>query len=620
VNNDFLVQGLTLEEGRTQILTDIGHTFEAGTVTLIIGRSGTGKTMLLEMLSGLREPSFGHIQIGSEPLWHNRRSKKQLNRRALLLLGTAFQHPEHQFFARSVREEFVYTLEPYKLPLSEQRRRMDTVHASSLDVTKSWMERNPFTLSGGEKRRVAFSLLQAAEPEWLLLDEPTAGVDQEGISRFTNELNAWKLGGKGAIVVTHDYENLLPAADRVLILHEGRVSWEGSPSELATHPQVLEDAGLTLTGQLKTLRALRQSGIALPDGWVNPRAVAEAIANGLKTEAVVTVKTAMSRGEIAETSAATADAKGPAVIMSTAAVSNGETIGNTKSVVGSEEVTLPSPASPARSSKTLPIPRFTLRDPLAVWLSYMLISTGILLQLHWFGWVVSALVTVGVIGYSGMRFRDWSKPAAAFLIFTIIASIVSGLTVDSSIGPTEQLGGHTALTGYFSAVGFEVRPAIETFFRFGRLIMVMLAGLVLLSGISHLRLKRAIEQRLNGLRHLRFPVYQFALVASLMVRFLPTIANEWHRFARIAAARGKYAVRPGRLPIRQMKRTAVPFLMALLRLGETWSLVLMARGVGREGWSPSQAVRMRLDKHDVYVIMAAIVILILLMLIRGIHL
>jgi energy-coupling factor transport system ATP-binding protein len=206
---------------------------------------------------------------------------------------------------------------------------------------------------------------------------------------------------------------------------------------------------------------------------------------------------------------------------------------------------------------------------------------------------------MGVIGYSHVPYRIWSKPASAFFVFTMLAVIISGITYDSSVG-----------------LGFSFDPALETFFRFGRLIMVMLIGFVLLSGLSHLRLKRALEQRLQLLQRLRFPVHQFALVASLMVRFLPTVVDEWHRFARISAARGKYPVRPGRLPIRRMYRTAMPFLISLLRLGEMWSLILMSRGVGREGWNPTQAFKMKLNRQDGYLIATASGVLLMLLFIR----
>jgi ABC-type multidrug transport system ATPase subunit/energy-coupling factor transporter transmembrane protein EcfT len=483
-----------------------------------------------------------------------------LNRGALLLLGTAFQHPEHQLFARSVREEFLYTLEPYKLPPEERVSRMESLLPPSGVNMNSWQARDPFTLSGGEKRRLLLSLLQAAQPVWLLLDEPTAGVDQEGISLLCSRLKEWKQSGKGAIVVTHDFESLLPAADRVLILHEGRIAWDGTPAEMAMHPHVLEDAGLVLSERLETLRLLRQSGFPMPEGWMDASEAAAAIASGLNAKPARKISREEALLEIVDASTAE----------------------QTEKIALAKRV-----------------PRFIKRDPLAVWLCYIWISTGILLQSHWFGWLAGIVVTIGVIGYSSVSYRVWLKPASAFFVFTIIAALISGITYDSSIG-----------------LGFSRDQALETFFRFGRLMMVMLIGLVLLTGLSHLRLKRALEQRLQGLKRLRFPVDQFALVASLMVRFLPIMAGEWHRFARISAARGKYPVRPGQLPIRRMYRTAIPFLMSLLRLGEMWSVILMSRGVGREGWNPTNAFKMKLNRQDGYLIAAASGVLLMLLLIR----
>jgi energy-coupling factor transporter transmembrane protein EcfT len=298
----------------------------------------------------------------------------------------------------------------------------------------------------------------------------------------------------------------------------------------------------------------------VPDGWVDAREAAAAIARGLSTGPIGIVNKEETLLEAVDSSAAEP----------------------------SEEIAV---------AKRVPL--FMKRDPLAVWLSYIGISTGILLQSHWFGWLAGVLVTLGVMGYSHVPYRIWSKPASAFIVFTMIAAIISGITYDSSVG-----------------LGFSFDPALATFFRFGLLIMVMLIGFVLLSGIGHLRLKRALEQRLHGLQRLRFPVHQFALVASLMVRFLPTVVDEWHRFARISAARGKYPVRPGRVPIRRIYRTAMPFLISLLRLGELWSIILMSRGVGREGWNPTQALKMKLNRQDGYLTATASGVLLMLLFIR----
>jgi energy-coupling factor transporter ATP-binding protein EcfA2/energy-coupling factor transporter transmembrane protein EcfT len=559
VQDNLNVTGLTVDVDGRRILFDFDHTFHAGTVTLVVGRSGTGKTMLLETLSGVREPSAGTIEVGSESLWLQSPSRKKLNRRALLLLGTAFQHPEHQLFTRTVKEEFLYTLEPYKLSTEECVTRMKSSLSPDSEDMKSWQARDPYTLSGGEKRRLLLSLLQAVQPQWLLLDEPTAGVDREGVSLLCSRLQEWKQSGKGAIVVTHDFESLLPAADRVLILHEGRIAWDGTPAEMAMHPHVLEDAGLALSERLEALRLLRESGFPIPDGWVDAREAAAAIARGLSVDTSGIVKKEETLREI-EDASATKQMEDIAVVRH--------------------------------------VPRFMKRDPLVIWLSYLCISTGILLQSHWLGWLAGVAVTIGVTGYSRVPYRVWSKPAAALFVFTLIATLISGITYESSV-----------------RIDFSVDPAVETFFRFGRLIMVMLIGLVLLSGLSHLRLKRALEQRLQGLQRLRFPVLQFALVASLMVRFLPTVVEEWHRFARISAARGKYPVRPGQLPIRRMHRTVIPFLMSLLRLGELWSILLMSRGVGRVGWSPTQAFKMILNRQDVFFLAGALGIMLMLLFI-----
>jgi energy-coupling factor transport system ATP-binding protein len=127
-----------------------------------------------------------------------------------------------------------------------------------------------------------------------------------------------------------------------------------------------------------------------------------------------------------------------------------------------------------------------------------------------------------------------------------------------------------------------------------------------------------LEQGLHGLRYVRLPIEQFALTAALMIRFLPLLMNEWDRFARIAAARGKYAVRPGRIPIRGMRMTVIPYLMSLIRLGELLSLILIIRGIGLAGRQETRTFRLTFHRTDYILVLIAVCILIILILIASV--
>ncbi|MNI05835.1 Energy-coupling factor transporter ATP-binding protein EcfA2 [compost metagenome] len=600
MHNNLIVTGLTAIEQERYVINHLDYQFQAGIVTLIIGRSGSGKTTLLEMISGLRVPSSGNVHIGALPLWIGSPSRRKPNRDALLLLGTAFQHPEEQLFARTIEEEFDYNLNPYKLPAAEKKERIHSALAHTMGQADEWAARDPFALSGGQKRRLTLALLQAVNPDWLLLDEPTAGMDQEGITLLNKQLQERKKAGKGTIIVTHDAEAFLAVADRLVLLNNGRLQWEGTFLELSHQPMVLKDAGLALSNQLETLHVLRQAGWSVPNGWSHASSIAQLMIKEAGEKDLVKLKK-KHQEEHQQTNL-------------DSSVSEEQPVSKEQSVAyPASEEQRPSHKSIQRKS---PVARM---DPRAVWLAYILISSGILIQHHWLGWFASALLTLEVIRFSSVPISKWSKPAIGLIIFAGIASLLSGLTLgtDTSLIETSITVG-TVWT-LSSGIKFYTGPALITLFQLSRLIMIMIIGFVLLSGLSHLRLKRAIEQGLSPLKSLRVPVDAFALTASLMIRFLPMLAEEWQRFARIAAARGKYAVRPGQVPIRRIRMVAIPFLLSLFRLGERLSLILIVRGVGRVGQKPTIAYRLKLKRSDGLLIGVAACMLVALFLIDKVN-
>lgn len=589
--NDLVINGLSAGiPDQRPIVTGMDHCFKAGTVTLVLGRSGTGKTMLLEVLSGLREPQSGEIKLGSLSLWMGASTRRIPNRQVLLRMGTAFQHPEQQLFADTIRGEFLYTLRPYKLSRDELNNRMRLGLRLFPGDADQWLERDPFSLSGGQQRRLSLALLEAAAPEWLLLDEPTAGIDLEGATLLCEQLHKRKEQGYGTIVVTHDPEAFIGIVDSVLILYADTY-WHGSPSELAEQPHVWSEAGLALPASLETLRTLREAGFHVPKGWPNAAEVATEVAAVIAAGRNIAAS-AGQREHLAEISK--------------------------QALANNQRLREPYTNLHSYSEKSL-ISKLKQRDPRAVWLAYMFISPGILFQSHWIGWIVSLIVMLGVIWYTHIPLKECLKPAVGLIVFTLLASALSGLTTQTTDYPTQSRD----FTGLLASVWqlpwgllFVTGPAAETFFLLSLLVMIMLIGFVLLSGINHLRLKRALEQGLQPLKRLRVPVDQFALAASLIIRFLPMIMEEWHRFARIAAARGKYPFLPGQIPIFRLRMTMIPILVSLLRLGELLSLMLIVRGVGQGGDKPTIAYRLLFNRLDWLLVIAAAGILLFLMLIQ----
>ncbi|SFL34278.1 energy-coupling factor transport system ATP-binding protein [Paenibacillus sp. 1_12] len=599
--DDLIIHGLTtVTTDGLQLLPALDHSFKAGTLTLVLGRSGTGKTMLLEMLSGLRVPSSGQIILGSTPLWAESAlsKRKKLNREVLLRLGTAFQHPEQQLFANTIKEEFLYTLRPFNLSQEERNQRIQ--HALSLfpGDPESWLERDPFQLSGGQQRRLSLALLQAAAPMWLLLDEPTAGIDAEGTSLLYDHLQQRKAEGLGTIIVTHDPDAFLTITDSVLILYADKF-WQGPPSELAEQKHIWNEAGLALPVQLNTLHLLRASGIPMPiASWPNASAAAAAIKIALADHPAAGYGEAQVVQEV-----------------NTSVDTNFTEANDTQDEPNAEQQKVHDEGKISESSQT-ENSSFKTHDPRAVWVVYMLLSPGILVQAHWFGWIAAFIVTLVVIRYARIPFIECLKPAAGLIMFTLIASILSGLAVEGTEFPTQVSEMNGSIVTLPFGLFFAVNPAEETFFRLSILVMIMMIGYVLLSGINHLRLKRSLEQGLHLLKRIRVPVDPFALTSSLIIRFIPMIMDEWHRFARIAAARGKYPFRPGQIPIFRMRMTMIPILISLLRLGETLSLILIVRGVGHVDSKPTIAFRLRFSPSDYMIIAVAVCILLVLLILN----
>ncbi|NHN31030.1 ATP-binding cassette domain-containing protein [Paenibacillus agricola] len=600
--NDLVIKGLSgrLSEGlqgqlssQLHIATGMDLRFKSGTVTLLLGRSGTGKTMLLEQLSGLREASVGEIKLGDLPLWMGASTRQKPNRQVLLRMGSAFQHPEQQLFADTIRGEFAYTLRPYKLSADEFQHRIGLGLRLFPGDASDWLERDPFSLSGGQQRRLSLALLEAAAPEWLLLDEPTAGIDQEGTALVCQQLHKRKEQGLGTLVATHDPEAFIALADHVLILYADTF-WHGTPGELAEQPQIWSVAGLALPASLETLITLRRAGFDVPKGWPDAAATAAAI--------------------VASTAVAKAAQRGLAALAQQARASE-QQAHESKQTQPFLTASKSAPHPSRQADKPL-ISRLKQRDPRAIWLMYMLISPGILLQSQWMGWIASFIVMLCVIRYAQIPLKECLKPAVGLIIFTLLASILAGLTTQAADYPAPYTGLTGAVWELPWGIFFVVGPAVDTFFLFSLLVMIMLIGFVLLSGINHLRLKRAIEQGLQPLQQIRVPVDQFALAASLIIRFLPMIMEEWQRFARIAAARGKYPFRPGQIPIFRLRMVMIPILVSLLRLGEWLSLILIVRGMGQAGHKPTIAYRLLFNRKDGLLVAASAIILLILMLIH----
>ena len=208
------------------VLSNINTTFKEGKITSIMGKSGSGKTTLIELINALIIPSKGNIQVGSRVISKTRKIKNINNLR--YKIGLVFQVPEEQFFCKTVKEEIEFGMKYFnKSVKSIQKHISDALIMMELD--DSYLNRNPFTLSSGEMRKVAIASVLAFNPKVIILDEPTIGLDnksKENLIKIIKLLkNRYK---KTIIVVSNDTDLLLKISDHVILLDKGKIVLEGN--------------------------------------------------------------------------------------------------------------------------------------------------------------------------------------------------------------------------------------------------------------------------------------------------------------------------------------------------------------------------------------------------------
>ena len=208
------------------VLGDINATFKEGKITSIMGKSGSGKTTLIELINALITPTKGNIQVGSRVISKTRKIKNINNLR--YKIGLVFQVPEEQFFCKTVEEEIEFGMKYFnKSVKSIQKHISDALIMMGLD--DSYLNRNPFTLSSGEMRKVAIASVLAFNPKVIILDEPTIGLDnksKENLIKIIKLLkNRYK---KTIIVVSNDTDLLLKISDHVILLDKGKIVLEGN--------------------------------------------------------------------------------------------------------------------------------------------------------------------------------------------------------------------------------------------------------------------------------------------------------------------------------------------------------------------------------------------------------
>lgn len=256
-----------------QALRDISVGFEAGAVTGIIGHTGSGKSTLVQMLNGLLRPSEGQVLLNGEDIWRKPKEITSVRYR----VGLVMQYPEYQLFDETVRADIGFA--PRNMGLSEKEVDERVREAAEfVGLSDSLLDKSPFDLSGGQKRRAAIAGVLAMRPEVLVLDEPAAGLDPRGRNEILGRLQEYRRERCASVIfVSHSMEDMAHYCDRLLVLNHGEVLMQGGVSDVFRDAEKIRSAGLFVPQVATVADRLRLAGIPLPEGLCTVEGVRDAI-------------------------------------------------------------------------------------------------------------------------------------------------------------------------------------------------------------------------------------------------------------------------------------------------------------------------------------------------------
>ncbi|MCY8268188.1 energy-coupling factor ABC transporter ATP-binding protein [Bacillus haynesii] len=236
---------------------DVNVVIKEGSYVSVIGHTGSGKSTLLQHLNGLLKPTKGQIRLGEDVLEAGKKNKhlKALRKK----VGIVFQFPEHQLFEETILKDIAFG--PINFGMSREKaeeKAREMLKLVGLDEELS--DRSPFELSGGQMRRVAIAGVLAMEPEVLVLDEPTAGLDPRGRKEIMDMFyRLHKQRKLTTILVTHSMEDAAAYADELIVMHKGTVKAKGTPRELFSKKDDIAALGLDLPETIKFQRRLEET-------------------------------------------------------------------------------------------------------------------------------------------------------------------------------------------------------------------------------------------------------------------------------------------------------------------------------------------------------------------------
>ncbi len=241
---------------RVDAIRDICLKIEKGELVGVIGHTGSGKSTLIQHFNGLLKGSSGVVMLEGKDIWLDKKNIRQVR----FKVGICFQYPEYQLFEETVYKDIAFGPKNMKLSDEEIDKRVkSTIKFVGLD--ESYLEKSPFELSGGEKRRVAIAGVMAMEPEILILDEPCAGLDPKGRDTVLGLIRDYQKNTDSTVlVVSHSMEDISKIASKVLVMNKGELAYYNSVDEVFSHAEELREMGLNIPEITQIFIGLKEAG------------------------------------------------------------------------------------------------------------------------------------------------------------------------------------------------------------------------------------------------------------------------------------------------------------------------------------------------------------------------
>lgn len=246
---------------RFDALNSVSFSAERGEFLGIIGHTGSGKSTLIQHFNGLLKPTEGRVLFDGKDIW----SSKQTTREIRFKVGLLFQYPEYQLFEETVFKDIAFG--PKNMGLLEHEI-VDRVHVAAgfVGLGEDILKKSPLELSGGQKRRVAIAGVLAMEPEVLVLDEPSAGLDPVGREIIMDQIKEYhEARGGTVIMVSHSMDEVARNADRLVVMNKGGIDMEGTPTKVFRHAERLREIGLDVPPMTNVFIRLKELGLPIED-------------------------------------------------------------------------------------------------------------------------------------------------------------------------------------------------------------------------------------------------------------------------------------------------------------------------------------------------------------------